>query len=129
RAVVLEVERPAQGRVACHEGEVQLGRAARRRAARGPYRSGRDPGSRCTALVAAAVPQGTVVLHAGHTGHSHPATVPFRLVGTGSRLTITTQRNREESPFSAAIHPKRGEVMFENADLIHRYSRADALRD
>src|SRR5262245_15909909 len=37
---------------------------------------------------------------------------------------------REEAPLSAVTHhPREEHVMFENADLIHRYTRADALAD
>src|SRR5262249_23740801 len=91
RAALLEVARPAQGRLARHEGEVQLGGEARCLATRGTHRSGRDPGSRCPAVMAAAFPQGPLVLHAGHTGRSHPAAVRVRRTGTGGRLT--EQRN------------------------------------
>src|SRR5262245_49709956 len=78
RPVVLEVEGPAQGRLARHEGEIQLGGDARCLAPRGTHRGHYHPGNRCSAFVAATVPQGTVVLHAGHPGRSHPPAVRIR---------------------------------------------------
>jgi hypothetical protein len=78
RAALLEVERPVGSRLARHGGEIKLGRAARRRAARWPHRGRRDPGSRCPALLAAAFPQGTVVQHAGYTGRPHPPPRPTK---------------------------------------------------
>src|SRR5205823_9766242 len=40
------------------------------------------------------------------------------------------QRNREEASFPLrSIIPTEEQAVFENADLIHRYSRGDALRD
>src|SRR5262249_43750438 len=99
RAALLEVEGPAQGRLARHGGEVQLGGDARCLATRLTHRGRPHPGSRCPALVAPALPQGPLVLHTGHSGRPHPPPVRVRRVGAGRRLTVPTQRNREGAPF------------------------------
>src|SRR5262249_2945413 len=55
-----------------HEGEVELGGAARCLATRLTHRDRPHPGSRCPALLAAAFLQGPVGLHAGHPGRPYP---------------------------------------------------------
>src|SRR5262249_31940423 len=92
RTALLEVTRPAESCVARHGREIELGGDARCLATRGTHRSRYHPGSRCPAVVAAAVPQGTVVLHAGHSGRPHPPPVRFRRAGTSGRLTGATPR-------------------------------------
>src|SRR5262249_50855841 len=82
-----------------HGGEIELGGDARCLAPLGTHRGRHHPGSRCPALVAAAVPQGPVVLHAEHTGRPHPPVVRLCRAGTGGRMRITTQRDGEEASF------------------------------
>ena len=101
--------------VVCHRGEIELGGAARCLATRLPPRSRHHAGSRCLALLTAAVPQGPVVLHAGRTARPHPPPVRLRGTGTGCWLTFPTQRNREEAPASASTAL---------ADLVEEMKRA-----
>src|SRR5262245_41366418 len=60
---------------------------ARCLATRRTHRSRHDPESRCPALVAAALPQGPVVLHARHTARPHPPPVRVRRGGPCGGLT------------------------------------------
>src|SRR5262249_5829538 len=98
--------RPAQGGLARHGREIQLGRDARCLATRLTHRSGHHPGSRCPALLAATLPQGPVVLHTGHTARPHPPAVRVRRAGTGRRLT---QRNGtgKRPPFRCEPSPEK----------------------
>src|SRR5215831_10043762 len=103
---MIQVSTPPRQGANTHAARGALGGEARCLATRGTHRSHHHPGSRCPALVAAAVPQGPVLLHAGHTGRPHPPLVRLRGTGSGSRLTITTQRNREEaSPTPSSSGP------------------------
>src|SRR5262249_18449936 len=78
-------------------GEIKLGGDARCLATRGTHRGHQHSESRWPALLAAALPQGPGVLHAGHTPRPHSPLVRVRRAGTGGRLTITTQWDREEA--------------------------------
>src|SRR5262249_53671345 len=67
--------------------DIELARDGRCLSSLGTHRARHHPGSRCPALVAAAVLQGSVVLHTGPPARSHPPTVWVFRAGAGGRLT------------------------------------------